>query len=471
MKKLILIIFLSVACIAANASHIISGNIYYTYKNTTNNVDFYEVNIVLYRDCDASSVGFDSSIFIAVYSATTNTIVGNTIAVPLASDVASQPIVLPSGMATAVGCYRKGVYTTTIGLTPNAEGYYILWQRCCLRPGNNFIDDTGISCLAFVPGNLLKNNMCASPTQETSVILGVNQFAEMLLTNTDADGDSLSYHLANPYSGASASNPIVNTYSSTMLTPLPTVSYRNGFSAQQPFGTGGIFSLDNNTGKITLNTPKTGLYILGIDVKEWRNGVEINSSRREFVVLVKTTGIANGIDLVANADGAKKINLAWNFTTIEIIRNQKLLRKTQGATTWDTIATPPLGTLNYTDSVGLQYDSVYQYLLKAETAKWPQFSAVKNVKLDSTSGITNVIQNSLSVYPNPATDKLFIKLPDNFNAQQITITDALGRLVMRLNPDDVAEPSTINIETLARGLYILSVINNRNILTTKFYKQ
>jgi hypothetical protein len=470
MKKFALILFLSAVCVAANATHIINGNIYYKYKNTVNNIDFYDVSIVLYRDCDASTVGFDSTIFMAVYNKDNSTITGNTIAVALASDVAAKPIVLPSGAASAVGCYHKGTYTTTISVTPNTEGYFLLWQRCCLRPGTNFIDDNGISCLAYIPGNSLKNNMCASPTLETSVILGANQYAELLLANTDDDGDSLSYQLAHPYAGASVSTPIVENYPSIMATPLPLISYRNGYSAQQPFATGSVFNLDNKTGTVTLYTPNTGLFILGIDIIEWRNGVKINTSRREFVVLVLATGKANGVDLVAKPAGSKKINIAWNFTTLDIVRKQFLLRKTQGASTWDTIARPVVTELTYTDSVGLNYDSTYQYMLKVETPNWPLFSAIDDAKLDSnTTKLPMVAQSTLLVYPNPATNKLFIELPENYNSPKIIITDVLGRNSMQFDADNIN--AGVDIEALPQGFYVLTVISNKNTLTTKFYKQ
>lgn len=75
--------------------------------------------------------------------------------------------------------------------------------------------------------------------------------------------------------------------------------------------------------------------------------------------------------------------------------------------------------------------------------------------------------NEFFVYPNPVTNKLYLK-----NSQQeisVQITDVTGRLLLKF--DTYSNNSGLNISELKAGIYFLSVKGNKNNYVSKFYKE
>ena len=73
--------------------------------------------------------------------------------------------------------------------------------------------------------------------------------------------------------------------------------------------------------------------------------------------------------------------------------------------------------------------------------------------------------NQINIYPNPASDILYIK-----NAKDVRsyiITDFSGRIVLKNNLDK----DFINIQSLSTGNYVLQLITSKNIENFKFIKQ
>ena len=86
---------------------------------------------------------------------------------------------------------------------------------------------------------------------------------------------------------------------------------------------------------------------------------------------------------------------------------------------------------------------------------------------DSTiSSIEQVFQpTSIKIYPNPATMEAVLEVPD-LNLSTFTIYDALGRLVSTHQIPPHQETITLNIEHLAKGIYVIQGINK----TGKIYQ-
>lgn len=74
-------------------------------------------------------------------------------------------------------------------------------------------------------------------------------------------------------------------------------------------------------------------------------------------------------------------------------------------------------------------------------------------------------KNSLSIYPNPASD--FIYLNNSKDAKSYIITDISGRIVMK----NSLTKDFINIQSLSSGNYILQILTSKNIENFKFIKK
>jgi gliding motility-associated-like protein len=100
---------------------------------------------------------------------------------------------------------------------------------------------------------------------------------------TDPDGDQLVYSLVQPAAGANSFNPAPNP---SPPPPYPPVQWAAGHSTANPLGPGASISIDPNTGLLTASPNLTGLFVVGIKVDEYRNGVLLNSTIRDFLFRV-----------------------------------------------------------------------------------------------------------------------------------------------------------------------------------------
>ncbi|MCF8454428.1 MAG: T9SS type A sorting domain-containing protein [Bacteroidales bacterium] len=94
-----------------------------------------------------------------------------------------------------------------------------------------------------------------------------------------------------------------------------------------------------------------------------------------------------------------------------------------------------------------------------------QFSAPEKEDISSPSEILPEI----FLYPNPATDKINIELPDNFEGKVI-IFDITGREVFETQVfDSYGKIAIVDISKLRAGTYLLNLIGQSNALSNRFY--
>ena len=85
----------------------------------------------------------------------------------------------------------------------------------------------------------------------------------------------------------------------------------------------------------------------------------------------------------------------------------------------------------------------------------------------NTSNTNELIHNDIIIYPNPAQDILNIFAKEN--VENISIYSLLGQKMMQVSPNE-NNPS-IDISSLATGLYIMEVDVNGQSATYKIVKQ
>jgi hypothetical protein len=97
---------------------------------------------------------------------------------------------------------------------------------------------------------------------------------------------------------------------------------------------------------------------------------------------------------------------------------------------------------------------------------------VDNLNFEFTIGVNDInANNSIRLFPNPAKDKLYIKI-DEFTANtliQYKIFNNLGQLV--LTSTTTSLENEIDITKLPKGFYQLLIIANKNQYITKFIKE
>ncbi len=278
---LIISLFLSFGS-SSWASHIVGGEIYYDYLGN-NQYKFY---IAIYRDCASSGAPFDDPLSLGVFSG--GNLVQN-VSVPFPGST-TLPIVFTNPCVTAPSgiCTERAIYTITLTLPPTPNGYSVSYQRCCRGPAiTNLLnpDDTGLTLEAFIPGSGSNFFQNSSPrfTNYPPLVICNNENLNFDHSATDPDGDSLSYQLIAPNAGANSINP----QPSPPPAPIyPLVTWGSGFSTNQPLGAGSTTTINPVTGQLFVDANLTGLYVVGIRVNEYRNGVLIGSTTRDFLFRV-----------------------------------------------------------------------------------------------------------------------------------------------------------------------------------------
>ena len=78
------------------------------------------------------------------------------------------------------------------------------------------------------------------------------------------------------------------------------------------------------------------------------------------------------------------------------------------------------------------------------------------------TGINEVAEGEVNVYPNPATTVINI---DNAEGAQVSVFDINGRMIS--NVESASANQTIDASNFAKGMYIVRIANGNNVITKK----
>ena len=79
-----------------------------------------------------------------------------------------------------------------------------------------------------------------------------------------------------------------------------------------------------------------------------------------------------------------------------------------------------------------------------------------------TTGINEIAEGEVNVYPNPATTVINI---DNAEGAQVSVFDINGRMIS--NVESASANQTIDASNFAKGMYIVRIANGNNVITKK----
>jgi len=84
--------------------------------------------------------------------------------------------------------------------------------------------------------------------------------------------------------------------------------------------------------------------------------------------------------------------------------------------------------------------------------------------------LINDEQINIILYPNPANDKIYLKMNNSLNnSAQIVICDATGKTVLTQTYN--GNETTIDISSLAPGIYLVQSVSDIQIYNSTFIKQ
>lgn len=259
---------------------------YYTYLGN----DDYQVTLRLYRDCgpdNTNNTALDATAAIGIFNSAD--LLVNTVTFYLPSE-ANMPVVTGNPCLTAPPsiCTRQGVYTGTVHLPSGTGGYTLAYQRCCRSPAMfnivNSPNQQGMTCTIQVPDPAITGpNSSPAFNDDPPMVLCLGQTTVLDQLATDADGDSLVYALCPPLDGATSWNPTPTVPSPPPYAP---VVWAPGYSTQNQLNSSPPMTFGGGDGQLTLHPSLIGNFAVSICVREYRNGMLLSTTIRDFRFLV-----------------------------------------------------------------------------------------------------------------------------------------------------------------------------------------
>jgi gliding motility-associated-like protein len=308
-RLLILLLLLSLYSITGRASHIVGGEV--TYKYLGDSLDAfgshimyqkYEVNVIIYEDCQNGqplAITEDNPAWIGVFTGlgaifamdTGDNLTGGGKGIPYSSSL-PVPANFDNACVTKIPatCLLRKIFTKIYSLPYNTSGYVVAYQRCCrnnatiniVSPGNH-----GATYFCTIP---------PSPIHNTSAIFR-NYPPQIICLNNplfydhsafDADGDSLSYEFCAASLGADETDIKPPPSRPTLSPPVyyDSVQYFPPFTSKLPITAFPQIQIDPSSGIITGTPNRIGRYLVTVCCHEWRDGILINTMKREFQFVV-----------------------------------------------------------------------------------------------------------------------------------------------------------------------------------------
>lgn len=344
-----------------HATHIVGGEIYYEQIGGSD----YLITLKVYRDCGPANTNetpFDDFASVGIYS--NGQLYQELLMDVFGASVNEVPVTLanPCFILPPDLCVEEAVYTEIVTLPFNSNGYDLVYQRCCRNPSIiniNVPEDSGATFTTQIPpGPITEENSCPQFTNFPPVALCANADFWFDHSAIDIDGDYLIYDFCSPMLGGTPDAPAPAPPSPPPFTP---VSWAGGFSEWDPITSVNPFTIDESTGLLEGTPTQVGQYVIGICVSEYRNGILLSTTNRDFqfnVTLCDPNIVAAIPDQTTFCDG-----LTFEFSN-ESFNAEDFYWDFGDPSTTDDWSTDPEPTWIYADT------GTYQVMLIANPS-WP----------------------------------------------------------------------------------------------------
>ncbi len=300
----IIILGILLTTLPAHAAHIIGGEITYECLGWANGdpssgIRTYQFYMNIYRDCQGGGALFDSApgapyfATVSIYLEDSSNVVMNLVlAPPLIEFVDPDPgnpcVIIPPNV-----CVERARYTfPLVELPVSDKSYYVTYQRCCRNNTISNIQSPGASgATYFMELSPAAQEACNnSPTFNSfpPIVICAGQPFTFDHSASDAEGDQLVYEFCAPFLGGGLNFDQPTAIDGVAPDPdapppyNPVAFVTPFYSVLNPLGTQSEVSINTNTGIITGTPQNLGQYVVGVCVKEFRNGQLLSIVRRDF---------------------------------------------------------------------------------------------------------------------------------------------------------------------------------------------
>jgi gliding motility-associated-like protein len=309
LKNLLLTGLMLLSFAGAQASHIVGGEMYYDHLGGLN----YKITVKLYRDCASTGAAYDDPLPITVFNGSGAQIHHFTIPFPGSITL---PVVFNNPCVTIPGgiCVEEAIYSATVALPASPTGYVLSYQRCCRGPNVTNLttpENTGLTLTVTIPApSVAVVNSSPRFDNYPPLLLCAGQELVFDHSATDPDGDLIVYELFEPFQGGTDLAPAPDPASAPPYAP---VQWAAGYSELNPFGAGPI-SVNPTTGMLNAIPSTPGLYVVGVAAKEYRSGVLLSTTVRDFLFKVMNCEIQLEAEIVPQVDMSTFVSYCQGLT-------------------------------------------------------------------------------------------------------------------------------------------------------------
>lgn len=288
---------------SAYSTHIVGGEI--SYESLGGNQ--YRITLKIYRDCINGVAPFDNPASVGIFTPGGGSLINQVlISNPTITNL---PIVVtnPCLQVPPIICTQEAIYQTVVTINLPSNGVDLVYQRCCR---NNIIqnintpEDMGSTYITHIPGpSIAPNNNGAHFINVPPLVLCNGDNFVFDHSAFDADGDDLVYEMCTPLHGANSVNPMPQPPNNG---PYTNITWSGGFGLNNQINGTQNLQINSSTGELICTPTTNGVYVVGICVKEYRNGQLINTTLRDFqftVVSCSSTIISAVPDQSVLCDG------------------------------------------------------------------------------------------------------------------------------------------------------------------------
>lgn len=291
MQKTYIILLLITIPLAYNGnrlygSHVVGAQLSVEYKHS----NCFDVSLTIYSDLiNGAPEAADDRVYVNLFSAESDVLLKSLVLVKSAQS----PLISTSeDCNVTIFEVDKIVYEglMVLDLESDIQDYYLSWERCCRSYNLTNIQSnppgSGIAAglTAVLDFSISRSYKNTTPVlSELKTDMGC-QGEKMIvdLSAFDYEGDSIAYSLVVPNSTVDTQNAFP---SEPNPKPYPKVVWRPGFDLTNSFGLDANAFIDAD-GLLHVIPQNAGFYVYSVLYEEYRDGIKLSSSIRDFVLPV-----------------------------------------------------------------------------------------------------------------------------------------------------------------------------------------
>ncbi|MFN0033494.1 MAG: HYR domain-containing protein [Saprospiraceae bacterium] len=272
------------------ATHIVGGGVTYECIGSVGNNRIYRFTMKVYRDCLNGQAPLDDPAHMAIY---TGNFQVNSLFDAFDVDLASvqevtinQPDCIDNLPEI---CLQEATYTWEVTLPVINQSYLIEYQRCCRTDAiTNIENPGGTGATYYVEITPASQQLCNSSPAFSNfppVVICNNYPLEVDYSATDSDGDQLVYSFCAPFAGGGEFGNGCSSPSPEPPCPPPfdeVIFIAPDYTPEEPMGGDPLIQINAQTGIISGTPHLNGQYVVGVCVQEFRDGVLLSVTRRDF---------------------------------------------------------------------------------------------------------------------------------------------------------------------------------------------